>query len=145
MKFQDASATLKFGIFLALIAVVFLGGCFEDPEDCTPADTLTCSRSKPMGARMKITVSYDPLPTVVNIYEGPYYETGRLVWSGSPEGFSWSVDLPFGEYSATATYKVGSKTIIAVDADDLDYSSVKTCEGGCYDAENGEVNLELED
>lgn len=133
-----------------IVVVPFLlGGCldaFDDSdttqeEECTPAPA-GCDHSIPDEADLTIRVS-TPLPEVVTIYSGDAYETGTIIWSGSPKGTYWSVRLPLGDYSATATYKQGGKTIIAVDGDDLAYESTDTCEGECYDEVDGTVDLEL--
>ncbi len=126
--------------------LISFSGCLldeEDPPECTPTPS-TCKHSRPHEADLTIRVS-SPLPEVVSIYAGTSYETGRLVWSGTPKGKQWSERLPLDDYSVTATYKRGSKTIIAVDGDYLDYESEETCDGSCYDEVDGAVNLELVD
>ena len=127
-------------------ALTGFSGCLDTEdegqvEECDPAP-YDCSHTRPHEADLTIRVS-SPLPEVVSIYAGTAYESGRLVWSGVPKGSKWSERLPFGDYSVTATYKRGGKTIIAVDGDDLDYQSEDTCDGYCYEEEDGEVNLEL--
>jgi hypothetical protein len=130
---------------LLAVALTGFGGCVEpdEEEECTPVP-YHCDRTRPHDADLTIRVS-SPLPEVVSIYAGTAYETGRLVWSGAPKGKEWSERLPLDDYSVTATYKRGSKTIIAVDGDYLDYESTDTCDGYCYDELDGAVNLELVD
>jgi hypothetical protein len=116
-------------------------GCLydEDEEDCEPTP-LFCDRSRPHNADLTILVGGGSLQ-VVNVYSGTAYESGRLVWSGTSGG---SIRLPLGDYSATATYVSGGKTVIAVDGDYLDYSETETCSGSCYEEVDGVVDLRLE-
>jgi hypothetical protein len=149
-------------LLAALTLAVTLNGCMETlevvgaiaeiaaedegyestEEECDPAPA-SCRKYRPTTAPFHIQVS-SPLPSTVTIYRGDF-EEGRIVWSGSPSGNSFSVDLPFGTYSATATYARGGKTIIAVDGDYTDYSWDETCDGTCYDTVDGWADLELED
>lgn len=141
-------------VLLTLGMAAALNGCMETVEliaaladddttgtECTPPPA-SCRKTRPDGARLYIQVSR-PLPAVVTVYRGDF-EEGRVEWSGPPSGTSFSIPLPYGDYSATASYARGGKTIVAVDGDDLDYTWTNTCEGACYEAQDGSVDLELE-
>jgi hypothetical protein len=115
---------------------------YESEPECDPAPA-SCRKVRPSSAAFHIRVS-SPLPSTVTVYRGNF-EEGRAVWTGSPSGNSFSVNLPMGTYSATATYARGGKTIIAVDGDYVEYSWDETCDGTCYETVDGWVDLELED
>jgi hypothetical protein len=128
-----------------LAAWAGLGGCLEteDPEeDCTPTPFF-CERSSSGSADLTIQVS-SPLPSQVKVFKGSSFETGTVVWQGAPTGSSWSLRLPSGDYSATASYQRGTQTIVAADGAYVGYEAMETCDGTCYDEVDGLVDLELE-
>jgi hypothetical protein len=131
----------RFSLSLLLFGALLTGCLDEDgEEECTPAP-LFCNPYRPSQVDLTILTGGGALQEV-RIYRGSAYETGILVWSGNHGG---SIRVPLGTYSATATYLVGGKTVIAVDGDDLYYSEMETCDGTCYDEVDGEVDLALED
>jgi hypothetical protein len=151
MKMSEGITVRAARRMFVLLPAISLCGCLEvfeafadpeDEEDCTPTPVL-CDRNRPHSADLTIHVS-SPLPCQVTVYRGDY-EYGKVVWQGAPQGESWSIRLPLGEYSATATYARGTQTIIAVDGDDLDYESSSTCDANCYEEIDGSVDLELVD
>lgn len=113
----------------------------EDEDSCTPAPA-SCKHSRPSEAALVIQVS-NPLPVLVRVYRGPF-EEGVLVWSGPPQGNTWSLNLPLGDYSATALYVTGADSALAVDGDEVTYSSDDTCDGTCFSTDPGKVDLRLE-
>ena len=123
-----------------LCGCVLAAGCLDDSEeDCTPMPFF-CDHSPPSTAELTIQTGGGTLQEI-RVYAGPHYEDGTLVWSGTS---AQTLRLPLGEYSATATYVDGGKTTVAVDGDELDYTSAEYCEGTCYDEVDGTVDLRLE-
>ncbi len=113
-------------------------------NDCTLPPS-GCTSTVPSTAVLTIQVS-DPA-SLVSIYKGPYFETGTLISKDYPPGVgvrTWSMSLPLGDYSATAMYIINGDTIVKVDGDNLDYTSHDTCNGTCYTADNGDVDLRLD-
>jgi hypothetical protein len=111
----------------------------EEEEVCTPTPS-SCNHSVPSSASLVITVS-NPLPKLVRVYRGQAYETGTLVWSGVPDGVSWSLTVPLNDYSATALYVTGVDTLLVIDGDEVTYSAQSTCDGNCYAKDAGELDL----
>jgi len=126
-----------------VLASVVLAGCLDEDEDayeCEPTPLL-CTRYAPSSADLTVQVGGGNLQEI-KVYRGPSYEDGTLVWSG----FSGTtLRLPLGEYSATATYLLDGKTIVAVDGDELGYTSEDYCTGTCYEEDDGMVDLRLEE
>lgn len=114
----------------------------EEDDDCTPAPAL-CPRSIPSSANLIVRVS-QPLPKLVRVYAGPTYEDGTLVWSGTPSGTVWSLPLPLGAYSATALYVNGKDSLLAVDGNEVGYTSQEHCDGTCYGPGDAEVDLRMD-
>lgn len=128
-------------LLFVFVGCMMAAGCLDDDseEDCTPMPFL-CDRSRPTSAELTIKTGGGALQEI-RVYSGTAYETGTLVWSGTS---ARTLRLPLGDYSATATYLVNGKTVVAVDGDYLDYSSDEYCEGTCYDEVGGTVDLRLE-
>jgi hypothetical protein len=120
---------------------ILAAGCLDEDteEDCMPMP-LFCDRTPPSSASLTILTGGGTLQEI-RVYSGTAYETGTLVWSGTS---ARTLRLPLGDYSATATYLVNGKTVVAVDGDYLDYESSEYCEGTCYDEVGGTVDLTLE-
>lgn len=119
---------------------VFTGfTCTDDDGNCV--DYSSCEyQSAPSTGKLNFTVS-EPLPVQVVLYEGTAVEDGRIVWSGIPTQKNWSITVPAGDYSATALYLQGGDTLIAVDGDYAGFSTVTTCEGTCYESDDGDLDL----
>ena len=106
--------------------------CTEPPDDCTGLI--------PETAVLSIHLS-QPLPVLVRVYSGKAYETGVLMYQKAPTSRDFSIELPLGDYSATALYVTGGDTTLSIDGDALDYRSLGTCDKNCYAAEGGDVDL----
>lgn len=115
--------------------------CDEEEERCESPPS-GCKPTLPDRGRLKLTFSR-PLPVEVRIYEGEHFETGRLAKVFKPSDTAATVELPWGRYAATALYVRGGDTVLAVDGDGLGYEALSTCEGTCYEVDNGEADLEL--
>jgi hypothetical protein len=147
--------TMRVTFIAALcVAVLPLTACFEEEcepafsyceeeEACTPAPS-SCNHGIPSSATLVIHVS-NPLPVLVRVYRGDAYETGTLIWSGAPEGMSWSLAVPLNDYSATALYVIGGDTTLVIHGDEVTYAVQSTCDGNCYTKDGGELDLRLED
>jgi hypothetical protein len=137
----------RFGVIwmLAAVTLVPLGGCLDPYEDyeeeCMPAPD-DCLKDSPDYGTLWIRLS-KPLPETLTVYAGDY-EDRKVVWSGVPSKVDLSLRLPHGAYSAAAEYRQGAKKIIAVDGATLGWTRLSTCDGICYRAEDGTVDLELE-
>lgn len=130
------------GFAACALAVFLFGGCLdEEGEDDCETTPLFCERQPPSSATLTIRTGGGAVQSV-EVYAGNAYETGRLVWTGVS---GTTIRLPLGPYSAKATYLVGNKMVIAVDGDELSYSSTSYCTADCYDEVGGEVDLRLED
>jgi hypothetical protein len=113
-------------------------GCLgEDPDDCEPMPFF-CARSRPTQADLTILVGGGGVLQEIRVYSGPNVENGTLVWTGTS---AQTLRLPLGDYSAEAIYISGSIKRVAIDGDDLDYSSDEYCDGTCYEEEDGMVDL----
>jgi hypothetical protein len=125
------------------LACALAAGCLDEDtdEECEPMPFF-CDRSRPTEADLTILVGGGGALQEIQVYSGLAVETGTLVWSGTS---ARTLRLPLGDYSAKATYLSGGKTRIAVDGDNLDYSSDEYCEGTCYDEVDGTVDLRWED
>jgi hypothetical protein len=117
--------------------------CDDEEEVCTPTPS-NCNHSIPSSASLVINLS-NPLPVLVRVYRGEDYETGTLIWSGVPEGKTWSLTVPLNDYSATALYVSGEDTTLVINGDEVTYSAQSTCGGNCYAKDGGELDLRLED
>jgi hypothetical protein len=106
--------------------------CVDPPDDC--------SGLIPETAVLSIHLS-QPLPKLVRVYSGKAYETGTLVHQRVPTAKDFSLELPLGDYSATALYVTGTDSVLSVDGDELDYRKLGTCEKDCYVPEPGSVDL----
>lgn len=134
---------VKPGLKAAVVAVAWvLAGatCNEECEDDPPE----CRSTLPAEANLLVKVS-DPPPVEVRVYRGTSFETGTLVWSGPPSGTAWTLSLPYNDYSATALYVIGGDSVLAVDGDAIEYDRDTYCGGTCYEIEDGEVDLRLEE
>jgi hypothetical protein len=128
------------GGLAAIFCLALLAGCLdEDGEECTPAPW-DCESSRPTSATLEIRTGGGTLKSI-RVYSGSTYEDGTLVWSGTSGG---SISLPLGPYSAVAEYEVAGVTVLAVDGDELSYSASETCDGTCYETDDGLVELQLE-
>ena len=132
-----------------LFMFIFFVGCINfnsdsdsDSDDCD--DISTCLLSRPSFGELDITLTINnENPTVdVVIYRGNY-ENRDTVQQFTASGTFYSIDLDFGTYSATALYKVGADSILAVDGDEISLDSETKCRETCWDVTDGKIDLTL--
>jgi len=115
--------------------------CDEETETCEPWPD-DCTAVLPELGRLTLAFS-SPLPIEVRVYEGEHFETGRLAKVWVPADTVAKLDLPYARYAATALYVRDGDTVLVVDGDGIGYETIESCQGTCYEAENGEMDLKL--
>jgi hypothetical protein len=124
-----------------MLWVLFGFTCTDEDGECV--DYSACEYSTPPSQGRVNFVLSEPLPVLVILHQGATVEHGAVIWSGPPTSKEWSLTLPAGEYSATALYIRNGDTTIAVDGDYAGYETVTTCDGTCYESDDGDLDLAL--
>jgi len=104
-----------------------------------------CEPEEPLEAQLYIYLSINKennrIP--ITIFEGKI-EDSVIVWEDFSEEEEFWVYLPLNKYySAMAEYKVGDKTIIAVDGDDMVTKKFDDGVDPCWEIHGGYLNCEL--
>ncbi len=131
---------MKKRFVLILIILTIAISCSDDfsNSDCSS----NCESSEPTQGQLNIslTINKENTKIPIAIYIGKIennnlYDTDTAYSSS----YSTTVDINY-YYSVKATYKSGSKTIIAIDGDDV--KSIN-CDSACWKVEDGSFDVRL--
>ena len=128
-----------------IISIFLLCISCSPEEDCEEkAFWEDCLIEEPTLGRLNVRVTTNAAnPEVkIHIYAGDDFETGVLVIKDVLNE-NVSYHLPFGDYSGTAVYYVGSDSLLAVDGDDISKSLEEYCDIDCWEISEGNLDLTL--
>jgi hypothetical protein len=134
----------KMLLFFILIMLITFG-CKDKYEDCTDDDYRKCDTRRPDTSvlRVDLTINEENPFVIVKLYDG-YYENKNLIFIDTVRRRDkWYNVETDRYYSATATYKKGVSTIVALDGDMAKISSYRMCELRCYEAKEVHMDLRL--
>ena len=132
-------------LILLFVITGFLACDGIEDVDCENFSYKDCDTVEPTWGEMKInltineenhavpiTVYYSQLEdTIIDYYDTVYSEVIYLeLYAGD-------------EYTVTAEYKSGNRTILAVDSDEIEKIAEEMCGETCWSVEDAEVNVEL--
>ncbi|MFH2094445.1 MAG: hypothetical protein ABIJ16_02000 [Bacteroidota bacterium] len=141
-----------FRIFLFLLAAVFplslLTGCEEEnyaEEDCYDYDYSDCNTIEPLEStlRIKLTINGQNPEVEIVVFNGKAEAKDTFsVTTVTDPVFYQTVPLN-AYYSASATYNVDGKTIIATDGDRISSTSSVVCDSTCWSISGGYIDIRL--
>jgi hypothetical protein len=131
--------------YFMLLFMIFIAGCDGD-QSIESFDCSTCYQDKPEWGPLQIKVTINSENTIVylTIYRGDI-ENNEIEFEGQTVYPDYTVDVPVDKYySVKAEYKVGDKTIYAVDGDKLKVKKNSTsCDQECYYFKGGYIDVRL--
>jgi len=133
--------------YILLIIAITAASCSETSSstDCENPDYSNCNTTEPSFGQiiLDITFNQENQKVPVIIYKGKI-ENNNVYFSDTAytTPYILNVDLNY-YYAVKAFYKSGSKTIIAVDGDDVKSKSNTNCDSICWSVQNGDIDLRL--
>ncbi len=130
-------------IILAVIAM-FTFGCNDFYNvDCETYENCLTYEPYDELVKIKVTVNKENEFVPITIYIGDLEENN--IYIQDTTNFSvYEIYLPVNkDYTATAKYKKGNQTIIAVDGGNLDTKSTDVCDSICWTVKELELDLWL--
>jgi hypothetical protein len=130
--------TYTSAILFGILAIV--SGCNSD--DCDTS--FSCETVAPTYGTLTVSVTpNDQNPLVpIAVYIGDIEDSSLYFVDTIFQSTEYYVDLDV-TYSGSATYRDGSKTIIAIDGDRVRLKEEQNCELTCYTVKNGFLQLGL--
>jgi hypothetical protein len=130
-------------VALLLGASISLAACNNNDPACDDFPT-TCNTVEPLSGSLTINLSPDGENQAIPIavYNG-YIEDNALYFVDTIRSANITYDVPFGRYSASATYRRGTQTITAIDGARVRVRSNRECDYTCYTVDGGNINLKL--
>ncbi len=136
----------KILIVLSILAILFLSCERETNSGFETVDCAECYQVKPQWGpiNMKLTINDENPAVHITIYFGDI-EDNDIDTSFMAEAEEYWIDVrPDNYYSLVAEYKVGDKTVFAVDGDKLKLKYTSSdCEEPCYYFSGGYFDLQL--
>ena len=138
----------KYSFIIALFIVLLsFCSCQEDQVnvDCSTYDFSNCNTTEPFygSLKIKLTINSENTKVPIVIYKGSV-ESNVVEYIDTLSTTEFNIDLPLSSYySVTAKYRSGSKTIIAVDGDDVIKKISNICDSTCWSIQNGTANVQL--
>jgi hypothetical protein len=130
--------------YIVLHILIFIAGCGD--QSIESFDCSTCYQDKPEWGPLQIIVTINSENTIVylTIFRGDF-EDDDIEYKDSTAFSDYTVDVPVDKYySVKAEYKVGDKTIYAVDGDKLKVKKNSTsCDQECYYFKGGYIDVRL--
>jgi hypothetical protein len=128
-------------LLLGLPLLILSQGC--NSVDCDV--NMSCDTNQPTTGQLSVKVSInDENPAVpIRIYRG-FIEDSVLYFVDTltTSKVDYYVDIQ-QRYSGVATYKSGTKAILAIDGDKVSYSTNDNCGFTCYTVKDGSLRLDL--
>lgn len=107
---------------------------------------ISCKKTNPDlqegEVNIKLTINPENPWVPITVYEGNF-EKNNIVAEDTVYEKEYSVTLPLGHYSVTAVYKVGDKTIIAVDGDEISLEEDSDDEDGTSEEYVSDANVDV--
>ncbi len=136
-----------FGFISILMAMFTLPGCGEDPLNLI-VDCSECYQEEPDSADLIIifTINEENDSVPFTVFRGKV-EDGNVEFTDTATTSTWYVYVPVNEYySVQATYKTGTKTVVAIDGEKLRTRLVvDECDRECYVIRDGKYDLKLKE
>ncbi|MDP4188433.1 MAG: hypothetical protein Q8907_06590 [Bacteroidota bacterium] len=135
----------KPGIFLFLLFFLAMTGCSDEMSSIL-ADCDNCENQQPYEAALnvKLTVNEENPRVPISIYQGKY-EYNNVILNDTLSQENVHYDLPVNKnYSVVARYKMGNKTVYAIDGDQVKAKNSSTyCNTNCWIVTEGNVDVRL--
>ena len=129
---------------MVFISLTFAGSCNEylgHSVDCSE-----CSYDKPDSADLvvNLTINQEHPEVPIVLYRGNV-EEGHVDWIDTARESTYYLYSAVGQYySVTAEYRVGDRTIMAIDGDEMKAKHVSDeCEFECWIVTGGNLKAEL--
>ncbi|PLX03362.1 MAG: hypothetical protein C0594_10545 [Marinilabiliales bacterium] len=129
--------------FLVFILLLFM---FSSCEDYLDVDCSQCYQYEPTKGDLLIdvTINKENMEVPVIIYKGKP-EDGVIEYADTARGKYFDIEVPLGQYySVCAKYKVGDKTVTAIDGDKIRVRQIDAeCDTTCYYITGGRIDVQL--
>ncbi len=114
-------------------------------DDCETYDFSDCELEEPEWGLVYVDVTInDENPKVPLVFYIGNIEENVIEWIDTAYYESYEIEMPLNEYySVTATYKSGSKAILALDGERFETKKYHICDENCWVIRGGEYDLRL--
>lgn len=132
--------------YIFIVCLIMAASCEKpNPVDCEDYDFADCYLDEPEWDFIYIDVTInDENPYVPIILYNGEFEDKDTNWVDTAYSSQYSIDVDLNHYySVTAEYKVGSKTIIAVDGNKVKKVKTTVCDEKCWYIKGENFNVEL--
>ena len=133
---------------LLLLLIISTIACERYEPVSAGVDCTQCFQQRPewlqLNAKVTINAENPYVPLVIYIGD---YDNGQIDWIDTTYNEDYWVDVkPDRYYSVVAKYKDGSKTIFAVDGDEVKLKRTRSdCDQECYYQKGGYIDVRLQD
>jgi len=132
-------------VFIIFIIAISCKDDYYSSSDCSSPDYSNCNGTEPKYGQLTIdlTINSENPKVPISIYTGKV-EDNVLYLNDTASSASYTATVDINHYySVKAEYKSGTKTIIAIDGDDVKSKTNTYCDSTCWRVQNGSIDVRL--
>jgi hypothetical protein len=116
--------------------------CLNNNTDCVQSNNCQTTAPTDAGLYLKVTIDAENPAVPVAVYYGNVSDSNLYFQDTLTGSITYSVSLD-SKFSATAKYRQGAITVIAIDGDRTKLKTTNSCGDTCYDVKDASLDLRL--